>query len=174
MERELPHMACFVLREKGTERAFTGEFWDHHEKGVYRCAGCGQALFDSDHKFESGPDGPAFSNPLKAPSWKKRTTAGACAAWRSCALLAAATSATCSRMDPGRRAALLHQLCRLGLRRRQHLRARREVRLSQSINPKKKGATWRLFCSGSDQRMLSSMFRWSIRRGTRLSGYMAR
>ena len=64
-KEELPHMACFVLREKGTERAFTGEFWDHHDKGVYRCAGCGQALFDSDHKFESGTGWPSFFQPAE-------------------------------------------------------------------------------------------------------------
>lgn len=64
-KEELPHMACFVLREKGTERAFTGEFWDHHEKGVYRCAGCRQALFDSDHKFESGTGWPSFFQPAE-------------------------------------------------------------------------------------------------------------
>lgn len=64
-KEELPHMACFVLREKGTERAFTGEFWDHHEAGVYRCAGCGQALFDSDHKFESGTGWPSFFQPAE-------------------------------------------------------------------------------------------------------------
>ena len=62
---ELPHMACFVLREKGTERAFSGEFWNLHEKGVYRCAGCAQLLFDSDHKFESGTGWPSFFQPAQ-------------------------------------------------------------------------------------------------------------
>lgn len=49
-----------ILREKGTERAFTGEFWDHKEHGVYKCAGCGQALFSSDHKFKSGTGWPSY------------------------------------------------------------------------------------------------------------------
>lgn len=60
---ELPHMACFVLREKGTERAFSGDYWDHHDKGHYQCAGCGQNLFDSNHKFESGTGWPSFFKP---------------------------------------------------------------------------------------------------------------
>jgi len=57
-----------VLRKKGTERAFTGEYWDNHEKGIYYCAGCHQALFDSSTKFESGTGWPSFYAPLRKES----------------------------------------------------------------------------------------------------------
>ncbi len=52
-----------ILRKKGTERAFTGEFWDHHEDGTYTCAACGQKLFASNTKFESGSGWPSFYQP---------------------------------------------------------------------------------------------------------------
>ena len=67
-----PH-AFQVLRQKGTEQAFTGDYWNLHDKGVYKCAGCGAALFGSDTKFDSCTGWPSYFAPISKESVKTIT-----------------------------------------------------------------------------------------------------
>ena len=66
--RELTPEQYRVLRQKGTERAFSGALWDDHQPGRFLCAGCGAELFRADDKFESGTGWPSFTRPADARS----------------------------------------------------------------------------------------------------------
>jgi peptide-methionine (R)-S-oxide reductase len=68
--KELTPEQYHIMREKGTERAFTGTFWNNHEEGVYRCAGCGAELFLSTTKYDSGSGWPSFYAPTDAANVK--------------------------------------------------------------------------------------------------------
>lgn len=63
-KKELSPEEYRILREKGTERAFTGKYWNHFELGTYVCAACGTELFESDTKFESGCGWPSYFEPI--------------------------------------------------------------------------------------------------------------
>jgi peptide-methionine (R)-S-oxide reductase len=63
-QRELPPNAFNITRHDDTEMAFTGQYWNNHDSGLYRCICCGTALFSSDTKFESGTGWPSFYQPI--------------------------------------------------------------------------------------------------------------
>lgn len=71
--RELTPEQYRVTREKGTEPAFSGAYWDHHGDGVYRCAACGEPLFDARDKYDSGSGWPSFTRPASVAAVETTT-----------------------------------------------------------------------------------------------------
>jgi peptide-methionine (R)-S-oxide reductase len=69
-KRDLTPEQYHVARHKGTEPAFSGKYWDHHEDGVYNCVCCGTPLFDSKNKYDSGTGWPSFYEPIAQESVK--------------------------------------------------------------------------------------------------------
>jgi peptide-methionine (R)-S-oxide reductase len=72
-QKELTPESYAVARHGGTEPAFTGKYWDNHEKGEYRCVCCGTPLFKSETKFESGTGWPSFYAPIDKENIEEKT-----------------------------------------------------------------------------------------------------
>ena len=70
-QKELTPEQYKIARKKGTERAFSGEYWDKHDPGTYRCTCCGALLFDAATKFDSGTGWPSFYAPLSPDNVRK-------------------------------------------------------------------------------------------------------
>ncbi len=111
--RELTPMQYAVLREKATERPFSGEYEHEHRPGAYLCAGCGQTLFESDAKFDSGCGWPSFTQPaVGEPCRRGARHQPRHGAHRGAVLEVQRPSRPCVRGRPRPdRIALLHQFC---------------------------------------------------------------
>ncbi len=72
-KKQLTPEQFHVSRKQGTESPFTGKYWDNHEKGIYKCVDCGQEVFASDTKFESGTGWPSFWQPIKKQNVSQTT-----------------------------------------------------------------------------------------------------